>query len=240
MRRFFQRLFSRLELYRLAATNLAGSKFYLFLLVAPIYLGGRWVLDYLQWNTVRFYEVQGEILALPLACLGIIFGVRIIASEISSHTLEIIYTVPGGVSRVWWAKLFAAICIMIPIELMLAAGFWLFFEPFPLLMLYGGLQAGVFYLCVGMAFATLFKSEVGGGIATFALLLFNGFVTGFGNGPSLPLVNPFFNPWTQWNAEPEQVIAWSVQNRIAMILYMAAIISLAFMRSNRREKLLSV
>lgn len=229
---------ANLEMYRLAATSLAGKRFWLILLVAPVYLLCRWVLHYFRFNEIHYSEIQGDILALPMVLVAIVLGLRLIAGEITGRTLEIIYTVPGGCERVWWSKIIAALLILLPLEIMLAVGAWFIFEPFPLLMLYGAMQAAVFYLLVAMGFAVLFRSEVGGGIAVFALLMFNGLVSGFGGNQIA--ASPFFNPWMIEDAEFSQLLASTVRNYIAFILIDIAILALTFMRSNRREKLLSV
>ena len=232
------RLQANLEMYRLAATSLAGKRFWLILLIAPIYLFVRWVLHYFNLNTIEVADIQGDILGLPMAVVGMVLGLRIIAGEISGRTLEIIYTVPGGCERVWWSKIIAALLILLPLEFFLAVGAWYLFEPFPLFMLYGALQAAVFYLLVSMGFSALFRSEVGGGIAVFALLMFNGLITGFGSNQIV--ISPFYNPWMIEDMDFDALLARTVQNRIGYLLMDLAIIALTFMRSNRREKLLSI
>lgn len=238
MSQILPKIRANLEMYRLAATSLAGKRFWLILLVAPVYLLCRWVLHYFRFNEIHYTEIQGDILALPMVLIAIVLGLRLIAGEISGRTLEIIYTVPGGCERVWWSKLIAAFLILLPLEIILAIGGWFIFEPFPLFMLYGAMQAAVFYLLAAMGFAVLFRSEVGGGIAVFALLMFNGLITGFGENQLV--VSPFFNPWMIEDAEFDQLLASSVRNRIAFVIAALIILLLTFMRSNRREKLLSV
>ena len=238
MRSFLPKLRANLELWRLAATSLAGKRFWLIFLVAPVYLAARWFLHWLGFNEISVNDIQGDILAVPMVLVGMVLGLRLIAGEISGRTLEIIYTVPGGCERVWWSKIIASILILLPLEIMLAIGAWFIWQPFPLLMLYGAMQAAVFYMLVAMGFAVLFRSEVGGGIAVFALFMFNGLVTGFGNNQIV--VSPFFNPWMLEGVEYADVIARTFQNRIGYVFFSLAILALTFMRSNRREKLLSV
>ncbi|MCY4655737.1 MAG: hypothetical protein OXC80_02870 [Gammaproteobacteria bacterium] len=198
----------------------------------------RWTLHYFNFNQIEVADIQGDILAVPMVLIGMVLGIRLIAGEISGRTLEIIYTVPGGCERVWWSKLIAAVLILLPLEVMLAVGAWFIFEPFPILMLLGAMQTAIFYLLVAMGFAALFRSEVGGGIAVFALLMFNGLITGFGENQIV--VSPFFNPWMLEDAEFDEVVASTVQNKVGYLFLDFAILALTFMRSNRREKLLSV
>ena len=39
-------------------------------------------------------------------------------------------------------------------------------------------------------------------------------------------------------ADPVELFAWTLQNRVGIILATAAILALAFMRANRRERIL--
>ena len=230
----------RLLLYRLAAIGTAGRFFYLFLLLAPLWLVGNWIME--TWGlggAIEFEDVPGRMIGLPLAILGVYFGLRIIASEINSRTLEIVYTVPGGCERVWWAKLVASFLILVPTALLLAIGTWFVFTPFPLLAFFYALQAPIFYMVLAMGFSTLFRSEVGGAITTLVILVLNGMVSGFGSAQNV--WSPFFNPYVLIDTTTSDELLGSIlQNRIGFALLTVAILALAFMRSNRREKLLSV
>jgi hypothetical protein len=108
---------------------------------------------------------------------------------------------------------------------------------FPLGALYGAFQAACFYLVLSLSLATLFRSQIGGGVFTVILLGINGALTGFGNVQLRG--SPFFNPYVIVGADSTDLLAWTVQNRIGMLLLMAGILSLAFMRANRRERMLS-
>ena len=230
----------RLELYRLAAIGTAGRYFYLFLLIAPLWLMVNWLME--LWSlggSIDYVDVPGRILGLPLSVLGIYLGLRIIASEINGRTLEIVYTVPGGCEKVWWAKLVASFLVLVPTAVLLALGTWALFTPFPLLAFVYGLQAPVFYMVLAMGFSTLFRSEVGGAITTIAVLFFNGMFSAFGSNQNR--ASPFFNPYVlQERFTNEELLGLILQNRIGYALLILAILALTFMRSNRREKLLSV
>jgi len=41
------------------------------------------------------------------------------------------------------------------------------------------------------------------------------------------------------DAEPAELVAWAVQNRVGFALFVAAIVALAFERAGNRESLLS-
>ena len=102
--------------------------------------------------------------------LAVFLGLRVIAGEIDGRSLEIAYTVPGGCERVWWTKLAGACMVLVVAEALLAIPVWLFFTgPFPLVALYGALQAAIFYMVLALALATLFRSEVAGAMATAAV-----------------------------------------------------------------------
>ena len=108
--------------------------------------------------------------------------------------------------------------------------------PFPWSALYGAMQAALFYLVLSMAMATLFRSEAAGAMSIAAILGFNGLISGFGENQVR--VSPFWNPYALENADPTELFAWTLQNRIGIVLAMAAILELAFMRANRREQML--
>ena len=181
-------------------------------------------------------SAQGALIGLPLALLAVFLGIRIIAGEIDGRSLEIAYTVPGGCERVWWVKLLAATTILAASEALLAAMTFVFFTPFPWTALYGALQAALFYLVLSMGMATLFRSETAGAMAVAAILGMNGLLSGFGENQIR--ISPFWNPAALDEADPAELFAWTLQNRIGMVLAMAAILGLAFMRANRRERML--
>jgi len=181
-------------------------------------------------------SAQGTLIGLPLTLLAVFFGIRIIAGEIDGRSLEIAYTVPGGCERVWWAKLFASALALLMSEALLAVATFIFFTPFPWSALYGAMQAALFYLVLSMAMATLFRSEAAGAMGTAAILGLNGLISGFGENQVR--ISPFWNPYALENADPTELFAWTLQNRIGVVLAMVAIVALAFMRANRRERML--
>jgi hypothetical protein len=181
-------------------------------------------------------SAQGPLIGVPLTLLAVFLGIRIIAGEIDGRSLEIAYTVPGGCERVWRTKLLAAVLILLAAEALLATATFIFFTSFPWSALYGAMQAACFYLILSMAMATLFRSETAGAMATAAILGFNGLLTGFGENQLR--ASPFWNPYALEEADPAELFAWTLQNRIGIVLAIAAILSLAFMRANRRERML--
>ena len=181
--------------------------------------------------------VQGLVLGVPMSLLGIFLGIRVIAGEIDDRSLELAYTVPGGSERLWRIKLIAAVTMLLVMEATLALVTVTLITGFPLGALYGAFQAACFYLVLSLSLATLFRSQIGGGVFTVILLGINGVLTGFGNAQLRG--SPFFNPYVIVGADSTDLLAWTVQNRIGMLLLMAGILSLAFMRANRRERMLS-
>lgn len=179
-------------------------------------------------------SAQNLLIGLPLTVLAIGLGVRIIAGEMDRRTLEIAYTVPGGCHRVWLAKLAAVLLILLVAEALLALVAFTFFVSYPFTALYGALQAAVVYLVIAMALAALWRSEVTGTMATVALLILNSLVT----GDNQARISPFWNPLALDNANPADLLAWTIQNRIGFLLVIAAIVVLAFTRAEHRERLL--
>ena len=181
-------------------------------------------------------SAQTTLIGFPMMVLAIGLGVRIIADEIDRRTLEIAYTVPGGAHRVWLAKLAAAIGLLVVSEALLATVAFAFFSSIPLTALYGALQESVFYLVLSMAFAVLTRSEITGALLSAATLCLNGLFSGFGDNQVRAF--PTFNPLGLQHLSPEDIFAYTVQNRIISMLLIAAITGLAFSRAERREKLL--
>lgn len=229
---------SHLALYRLAAVAVAGHRFWLLPLL-PL----AWLLALataallgLQQEPFKPEDAQGMLIGVPVAVLAVFFGVRIIAGEIDQRSLEIAYTVPGGCERLWWAKLAGAVLMLMLAEALLALVVAWFFTDYPLLALYGALQAAVFYLVLAMGMATLFRSEVAGAVAVAAVMVFNALLTGFGEDQLR--ISPFWNHLAVDSSDPAEVLAWTVQNRIGYALLIAGVVALAFMRANRRERML--
>ena len=215
---------------------MAGRRYWLLPLL-PL----AWLV-FLQLELFSFFNVspeavQGLVLGVPMSLLGIFLGIRVIAGEIDDRSLELAYTVPGGSERLWRIKLIAAVTMLLVMEATLALVTVTLITGFPLGALYGAFQAACFYLVLSLSLATLFRSQIGGGVFTVILLGINGALTGFGNVQLRG--SPFFNPYVIVGADSTDLLAWTVQNRVGMLLLMAGILSLAFMRANRRERMLS-
>ncbi len=224
-------------LLRLALLVVAGRRFWLLPLLPLLWLlfqAGVLLIGAGEGFTPS--SAQGTLIGLPLTLLAVFVGIRIIAGEVDGRSLEIAYTVPGGCERVWWAKLFASALVLLASEALLAVATFIFFTPFPWSALYGAMQAALFYLVLSMGMATLFLSEAAGIMGTAAILGLNGVISGFGENQVR--VSPFWNPYALEDADPTELFAWTLQNRIGIVLAMAAILGLAFMRANRRERML--
>lgn len=187
-------------------------------------------------NSITVSDVQNRMLGIPLAILGAILGLRIIAGEINARTIEIIYTVPGGANRVWTIKLLAAITMIVITEIALATYTWFYFTHFPIEAMLGAFLASMLFLVISMGFSALFRSEVSGAI--IALLLF-GLVWFVRQGTNTRWL-PFFNPYATNVDESLNLLSLTLQNRIGYGLVILGLICLAYMRGERREKLLSV
>lgn len=226
-----------LTLLRLAMLTLAGRYFWVLPLLPLLWLVVVGTVLWLDGEIITPEEAQGVLLAVPMTALAVFMGIRIIGGEIDDRSLEIAYTVPGGCERLWYAKLFAAVAVLLCSEVLLGLSVYAFFTPYPLAALYNALQASCFYLILALAFATLFRSEAAGAMATVLVLGLNGLITDFGDNQIR--ISPFWNPYALTDADPTELFAWTLQNHIGMLLAMVAILSLAFMRANRREQMLS-
>ncbi len=162
----------------------------------------------------------GESIRLPLTLVAVFLGMRIIAGEVDGRNLAITYTVPGGCERVWWTKLLASAFVLVAAETLLAVATYVFFTPFPWSALYGAMQAELFYLVLSMGMATLFLSEVAGATGIAAVLGFNRLISGLGENQVR--TSPFWNPDALEDADPIELFAWTLQNRIGILLAIAA------------------
>jgi ABC-type transport system involved in multi-copper enzyme maturation permease subunit len=106
------------------------------------------------------------LISIPLSIVAMGLGLRIIAGEIDSRTLEIAYTVPGGCHRVWLAKIATCFCLLIASEALLALFTMVFLISVSIGTFYGALQAAMFCLVMGMGLSAFFRSEITGAMAT--------------------------------------------------------------------------
>lgn len=220
----------------LSVQIVAGRKFWIVILL-PLLWPALIAAFILLGSDIELKPANAQMLmAIPLAFMGMGFGVRIIAGEIDGRTLEISYTVPGGCHRVWLAKIWSSICLLVASEIILAVVILAFFlSSIPFVALYGSLQASVFYMVAGMAFSAFFKSEITGAMAAVALFAFNALI---GFGDFQPRISPFFNPFAIENMDSAQRFAYTLQNRILFIILVVALTLLTFSRVERREKML--
>jgi len=238
-----QDLFGRLRrrwipLLRISLAIVGGRRWWVAPLVVSIWPAFQALRVLVGWQEGNFDlgAVQTTLIGFPLMILSIGLGLRIIAGEIEDRTLEISYTIPGGASRAWSAKLAAALLILLIAEAVLALWCELFFLPISISALYGAFQESVFYLVLAMAMAVWSRSQITGAMLSALIFAFNAFATGFGSNPMR--ISPTFNPLALRHRSPEEIFAFTVQNRVGMALVILAMIALTFSRANRREKML--
>ena len=220
---------------RLSAVMMAGPRYWLLPLTPLAWLTFQaGLLITHQLPSFEPAAAQNTLVGLPLAVVAVFLGGRIIAGELDQRTLEVAYTVPGGAHRVWLGKLAAAgLMLLVSLSLMATATFT-FFTPFPIVStLYGAGQCAAFHLVAAMGFASLFRSEAAGAMATISVLALN-----WRMAPSGRPILPCWNPLTVQGADADQLLAMAVQNRIGMALVIAAIVALTFARAERRERML--
>jgi len=216
-----------------SAKLLAGRRFYVAVFV-PLLWPALQALLLLAGGQedIRPESVQGGLIGLPLSCLAVFLGMRVIAGESDARRLEIAYTVPGGSQRVWLGKLLAGLGILLAAEALLALVAWAFFTSYPPGSLYGAAQAATVYLVLSMGLAALFRSEVTGAMTSAVVLL-------LGVANSQTRFSPFYNPAAVRDEDASVLLAHTVQNRIGFALLIAALTALAFTRAERREKMLA-
>ena len=224
------------ELLALSVKTVAGRRYWLAPLLPLVWIAFQILRLLVGWRPGDFgpADAQNLLIGFPLVVLAVGLGVRVIAGEIDRRTLEIAYTVPGGAHQVWLAKLGAALALLLAAELLLAAGVWVFCTAFPpLSTLYGTLQAATFFLVLAMALSALFKSEAAGALVTAV-----GLAGAWLLQSATVRLSPFWNPLALPDADPSNLMAWTVQNRIGFALVILALTLLAFGRAENRERLL--
>jgi ABC-type transport system involved in multi-copper enzyme maturation permease subunit len=234
---FSSRLRGYLRLVHLSAQLVAGRRFWIPILLPLLWPAFQAFILLMGWRQTDFEAMHAQsLMGVPLAILAIGLGIRIVAGEMDRRTLEIAYTVPGGCHRIWLAKMTGCFFILLFSQGLLAMVTLAFFTSFPFISFYGALQAAVFYLIAGMAFAAFFRSEITGAMASVALFAVNGVSSGFGDNQMR--VSPFFNPLAIKDGDETELFAWTLQNRIFFLLLIVAIVLLTFARVERREKML--
>ena len=226
------RLRGYLRLVHLSAQLVAGRRFWITILLPLLWPAFQAFVLLVGWRQSGFEAMHAQaLMGVPLTVLAIGLGIRIVASEMDHRTLEIAYTVPGGCHRIWLAKMTGCFFMLLFSQALLAVVTLAFFTSFPFVSYYGALQAALFYLIAGMAFAALFRSEITGAMASVTLLAINSLFF-------QARVSPFFNPLVERNMDESELFAWTLQNRILFLLLIAAIVLLTFGRVERREKML--
>lgn len=215
-----------------SAYLLAGRKFWIVVFLPLLWLVIRALFIMFGSGEKLGPESAHYLMSIPLSVVAIGLGIRIIAGEIDSRTLEIAFTVPGGCHRIWLAKIATSVSMLLAGEILLTVCTMIFFTSVTPGTFYGVLQGVVFYLIIGMAFSTFFRSEITGAMATVALFAFNLMI-----GPG-SRISPFFNPLAMDSAEKAQTLSYTVQNRIFFMIFIAVVTLLTFYRVERREKML--
>lgn len=231
------RLRGYMRLVRLSAQLVAGRRFWIPILLPLLWPAFQAFILRVGWRQTGFEAMDAQsLMGVPLTVLAIGLGIRIVASEMDRRTLEIAYTVPGGCHRIWLAKMTGCFFILLFSQVLLAVVTLAFFTSFPFVSYYGAIQAAVFYLVAGMAFAAFFRSEITGAMASVTLFAINGLSSGFGENQMR--ISPFFNPLAIRDGDKSELFAWTLQNRILFLLLIVAIVLLTFGRVERREKML--
>jgi len=217
---------------------LAGRRWWLIPPLMSFYSGFQALRLLMGWKDGVFEAVSAQtvLIGFPLMILAIGLGTTVIAGEIEDRTLEISFTVPGGIRRVMLPRLGAAFVLLLLSEMVLATWCELLFLPLRFSMLYGALQEAVFYLVVAMGLAVWSRSKLSGAMLTAVLFAVNLFATGFGTSPLR--ISPTFNPLALEHRSPGQVLAFTVQNRIGIAILLLLLVFMILSRAGDRERML--
>ena len=224
----------RLMLY--SARLVAGRKFWIVIFIPVLWLILRAVIIIFGSGGKLGPQDAHLLMSLPISVVAMGLGIRLIAGEIDGRTLEIAYTVPGGCSRVWLAKIATSVSMLLASEILLAVFTMIFFTSVTPGTFYGVLQASVFYMIAGMAFSAFFRNEITGAMATVVLYSINIFIQ-LASDVQLR-VSPFFNPLAIESPDKRQILSYTIQNRIFFIILIVILSLLTFARVERREKML--
>lgn len=221
-----------LQLMVYSGRLMAGRRFWIVIFMPLAWPMLQALFIGIGWRDGKVAPVDAHMLmSLPLSIVAMGLGLRIIAGEIDSRTLEIAYTVPGGCHRVWLAKLATCFCLLFAGDVLLAVFTMVFLTSVSIGTFYGVLQASMFYLVMGMALSAFFRSEITGAMATLVFYAISIMA-------SSVRISPFFNPLALEKAENAQAVAYIVQNRILFVILILVISLLTFLRVERREKML--
>ncbi len=225
-------------LVKISIPIVGGRRWWLAPILVSIWPAFQALRVLMGWQEGAFdgVAVQTTLIGFPLMILAIGLGLRIIGAEIEQGTLEISYTIPGGASRAWLGKLVGTVLILLFAEAVLALWCEIFFLPISFSALYGAFQESLFYLVTAMAMAVWSRSQITGAMLSALVFAINAFLTGFGANPMR--ISPTFNSLALRHRSPEEVLAFTVQNRVGMALLITAIIAATFSRAERREKML--
>ncbi|OBP13488.1 hypothetical protein A5320_18235 [Rheinheimera sp. SA_1] len=223
-----------MTLIRLAFRLQLGNRFWLVLPVLLLWPLGNVLLLLVGWRQQAFIgaDVQNYLTGLPLYCLAIGCGARLIASEAEKRTIEVGYTVPIGISTIWWAK-YTAIALLLSAALLVLCTFnWLFLTEIPLMAVAGALLSAMFYLSLSMWFGAWFKNELLAGMASVAVLIVN-----LNNTGSKWL--PLFNPLQQEQLGAVQLQAQLLHNYLLLLVLILCVVKHAHLLANNRERMLN-
>lgn len=235
------RLADLYELLYLSLKLQLGHRFWLYALLPLLWLLFTTFLMFIDNDGGAFApdDAQNALIGLPVYLLAIVIGMQIISSEVEQRTLEVCYTVPGGARRIWLAKMFSGLLLLLVAELLLALYTRLVFTGFPLIVLFRVVQGAVFYLVLSMAFGAWFRNKMTAGMGSVIVLFLNGLLTGMGDNPTR--YSPLFNPLALQGGEvsAEELLYWQIQNHLGFAVIMLTLIVLTFSRAERREMMLS-
>jgi ABC-type transport system involved in multi-copper enzyme maturation permease subunit len=187
---------------------MAGRRFWIVIFLPLVWPVLQALFIGIGWRDGKVTPVNAHMLmSLPLTIVAMGLGLRIIAGEIDSRTLEIAYTVPGGCHRVWLAKLATCFCLLLAGDVLLAVFTMVFLTSVSIGTFYGVLQASIFYLVMGMGLSAFFRSEITGAMATIVVYAISIMA-------SSVRISPFFNPLALDKTENAQAISYIIQNRI--------------------------
>jgi hypothetical protein len=222
-----------LQLMLYSGRLMAGKRFWIVIFLPLVWPVLQVLFIAVGWRDGKVTPADAQMLmSLPLTIVAMGLGLRIIAGEIDSRTLEIAYTVPGGCHRVWLAKLATCFCLLFAGDLLLAVFTMVFLTSVSMGAFYGVLQASVFYLVMGMALSAFYRSEITGAMATIVVYAITVLMGGSFR------ISPFFNPLALDKVENAQAVARVIQNRILFVILIVVISLLTFLRVERREKML--
>lgn len=233
MAKRWQQVSNTIALWRLSAQVQMGRHYLLFIPAILLWPALQWGLSLIGVrDDFSYASAQNGLLGLPLYCVAIGLGIRVIAHEVEKRTLEVCYGIPKGAQRVWLAKIAAVSCLLIAALIPLSLVTYFLLTSYPIEAIAAALKGAIFYLVLSMWVGVWLRSELLAGIVMLLVLALNL------SGENTSVWSPLFNPLNIEDNSSLDLVAMSIQNHLTYSCLIVAFVVLSINRAEKREVLL--